>query len=105
MSNSGPPPLANRNSGFGWKMSGPMYCMTVCPDSGSPMSPRAIALRAVCTPGPSTVSGATPTRRPDASAWASRAAGAVDADRLLRPDVLAGGDDLAGDLRVHGRDG
>ena len=66
MSNSGPAPGQNRNSGLGWKVSGPMYCMTVCADSGSPMSPRAMARRAVCTPGPRTVSGATPTSRPAA---------------------------------------
>ena len=71
MSNSGPAPLVNRNSGLGWKMSGPMYCITVWADNGSPMSPRAIARRAVCTPGPSTVSGATPTSSPAASAFAS----------------------------------
>ena len=73
MSNSGPAPLANRNSGLGWKMSGPTYCMIVCADNGSPMSPRAMARRAVCTPGPSTVSGATPTSSPAASACSSRA--------------------------------
>ena len=61
MSNSGPAPFAKRNSGFGWKMSGPGYCITVCADSGWPMSPRAMARRAVWTPWPSTVSGATPT--------------------------------------------
>ena len=106
MSNSGPAPLANRNSGFGWKMSGPAYCITVCADSGTPMSPFAIARRAVWTPGPSTVSGATPTSSPAACGLVQQrvAARPVDADRLLRPDVLSRGDGLAGDLGVHGRD-
>ena len=35
MSNNGPAPRENKNSGFGWKMSGPMYWITVCADSGS----------------------------------------------------------------------
>ena len=72
MSSNGPAPRENRNSGLGWKMSGPIYCMTVCADNGSPMSPRAMARRAVCIPGPRTESGATPSNRPTAAACASR---------------------------------
>jgi hypothetical protein len=37
MSKNGPTPLAKRNSGLGWKMSGPGYCMTAWADRGSPM--------------------------------------------------------------------
>ena len=87
-------PGEKRNSGLGWEVSGPTYCMTVCADSGSPMSPRAMARRAVCIPWPSTVSGATPTSRPGRVGLLEQAAAAlpVDADRLLGPDVFAGGD-------------
>ena len=87
-------------------MSGPAYCITVWAESGTPMSPWAIARRADWMPGPSTVSGATPTSRPAASAWASSAS-------PLSRSMLIGFSDqtcfpwrdgLAGDLGVDGRD-
>ena len=107
MSNSGPAPLAKKNSGLGWNRSGPAYCITVWADSGTPMSPWAIARRADWTPGPRTVSGATPTSRPAASAWASRASPLSRSmligfsDQTFFPWAMA----WPRDLGVNGRDG
>ena len=58
------------------------------------MTPLAIARRALWKPGPSSVSGAEPIRTPAAFACSQQRSGAVpvQAEGLLRPDVLAGSD-------------
>ena len=71
MSKSGPAPVAYKKSGFGCHASGPGTWNEVNAVSGSPMSPRAMARSAVWMPGPSTVSGAHATRKPDTAASAS----------------------------------
>ncbi len=72
MSNRGPAPRANRNSGFGCQASGPGTWNSVVAVSGSPMSPRAMARMADWIPAPSTVSGAHATCTPAARAASSR---------------------------------
>ena len=78
----------------------------VCANSGRPMSPRAIARFAVWMPGPSTVSGATPTRRPAASAFSSSPSDdsrstpiGFSVHTCLPAAMIA-----SRDLDVHGRD-
>ena len=72
MSNSGPAPRWNRNSGSGCHRSGPGLCISASAVCGTPIAPSAISRRAVCSPAPSTVSGAQPSRRPARPASASR---------------------------------
>ena len=58
------------------------------------MTPAAMARRALWKPGPRSVSGAEPIRTPAAFGLLQQRGGAapVQAERLLRPDVLAGRD-------------
>src|ERR1700722_664759 len=77
MSNSGPAPRRNRNSGSWCQRCGPGSCIRASALCGSPMTPSSISRRAVCSPAPSTVSGAQPTRTPARTAAASRARPAV----------------------------
>ena len=71
MSNSGPAPRWNRNSGSGCHRSGPGSCIMASAACGTPMAPASMRRRAVCSPAPRTVSGAQPTRRPARPASAS----------------------------------
>ena len=74
MSSSGPAPWAKRKPGFGCHRSGPWVWNAVCANIGSPMTPAAMARRALWKPGPSSVSGAAPIRTPAAFACSSSAA-------------------------------
>ena len=107
MSSSGPAPCANRNPGFGCHRSGPWVWNAVCANSGSPMTPAAMARFAVWKPGPSRVSGAEPMRTPAARGLLEQDGGRVpvQTQRLLRPDVLAGRDRRRGHLHVRVRRG
>lgn len=71
MSNSGPAPWVNRNSGLGCQDSGAPVWNTNEPVSTSPISPDATARSAVWMPGPSIGSGAHARRSPFSSASAS----------------------------------
>ena len=51
MSNSGPPPGRRGTPGSGGRYPGRCTASTVCADNGTPMSPRSMARRAVCSPG------------------------------------------------------
>ena len=99
-------PFGEQEFRLGWKMSGPGYCMTVCADMGTPMSPWAIARRAVCLLAEHRVwCDAHQEPRGFGLFEECASARAVDADRLLRPHMLARCDRLTGDLRMGGRDG
>ena len=72
-----------RTPGSGGDISGPGDWITVCADSGVPMSPRAIARRAVCRPGPRTLyRGLPPTSNP-ATCACSRSACALARSMLI----------------------
>ncbi|MGY3061936.1 hypothetical protein ACVWZD_006234 [Streptomyces sp. TE3672] len=104
MSNSGPASTAKWNSGSGCQASEPGVCMKVCVDSTAPTSPRAIARRAVCTPGPRTVPGGgshprSGRRRPvEESTCFDR----FDGEGLLRPHMPARCDGRRADVGVSG---
>ena len=77
------------------------------PPTGWPIAPSSISLRQVWCAPPRKVSGAQPTRSPFAAARLDelRAVREGDAERLLRMDVLAGGDRLQADLDMRLRHG